>query len=209
MAAGRKSTIHDLTSLRLHPDGRRVALNPFAPGPSNAHGSSNSKGKAKADSQDPKVPEDLLYVPRHARGLYTKKTKYVVKDARGNWIARDAVGFVGVPREVKKRRKNTGEDIEEAEEFDLDALEGGEGSASESEMQGNGRRARKKHKGLVEKDFDLLGSAYENVGVATPGSGSAGTSLPLPSSVRTFSLLLLHLYFERRCALKRCIYSVS
>lgn len=209
MAAGRKSTIHDLTSLRLHPDGRRVAPNPFAPGPSNAHDSSNSKGKAKANSQDPKVPEDLLYVPRHARGLHTKKTKYVVKDARGNWIARDAVGFVGVPREVKKRRKGAEGDIEEAEQFNLEAMGEGEGSSPESQTEGDGRRARKRHKGLVEKDFDLLGSGYENVNVETSGSGSAGTSLPLPSSVRIFSLLLLLLQFERGCVLKRCIYFAS
>lgn len=190
MAAGRKSTIHDLTSLRLHPDGRRVPPNPLATGPSNTQGSSNSKGKAKADPQTPREPEDLLYVPRHARGVHTKKTKYAVKDARGNWIARDAVGFVGVPREVKKRRKSLEEAIDEDEEEDVAVMGEGEGSSSGSPKEGEGCRARKRRKGLVEKDFALLGR-YENVeegAVETLASGSSGTSLPLPSSVCILSL---------------------
>lgn len=91
----RKSTVHDLSSLRLHPDGSRV-------------GSSSSNVR-----------------PRSA--------KYVVKDLRGNWIARDAAGR-GTVNQRRSRRLQS-KDADEAEQDEDDDAE----PRIPSEVKGKGK----------------------------------------------------------------------
>lgn len=61
----RLSTVYDLGSLRLHPDGTRVA--------------------------------------QSSKNLRTKKSTSTVRDARGNWIAKDAAGSTKVAKYVHKK----------------------------------------------------------------------------------------------------------
>ncbi len=95
-AVKRRSTVHDLASLRLHPDGTRVA---------------NSEQNNR---------------PRHA--------KYVVKDSRGNWIARDAGGL----GQVKQRR---------AARPEQGAADGGQVGGNDEEVGDEVGRSSSKAKG--------------------------------------------------------------
>lgn len=167
----RRSTVHDLASLRLHPDGTKVV---------------NTE-----------------------TNLRPRKAKYVVKDASGNWVARDA-GGVG---RVKKRRAATedarqtdGEDEEEnaAVGPSSSAVNKGKGRATEENADTNPedeanrekvvKDIRAKRRKAYEDDLDFLDSrntsspnARLQSALAKPAqeksqSCSANT-LPLPSSV--------------------------
>ncbi|KAH8118846.1 hypothetical protein DFH11DRAFT_1723684 [Phellopilus nigrolimitatus] len=107
MSIRRRSTVHDLASLRLHPDGSRVQP---GPGPS----------QLDVDGNGFRV-----------NGT-TRLSKYNARDAHGNWIARDAGGFGAVKQRRRGRKggvdddkegKGKGKNIpagEEEETFDLD-----------------------------------------------------------------------------------------
>lgn len=73
MSVRRRNTIHDLSSLRLHPDGSRV------------HNISRSK-----DSDE-------------AAGVSTRLAKYTTRDAQGRWIAYDAGGLVTVKQRTRQK----------------------------------------------------------------------------------------------------------
>ncbi|KLO14513.1 hypothetical protein SCHPADRAFT_850845 [Schizopora paradoxa] len=77
----RRTTVHDLASLRLHPDGSRVQ---------------NSQSLSHDGTPGVSSQTNL------------RASKYIAQDARGNWIARDAGGADFVKRKYGKQDKGKG-----------------------------------------------------------------------------------------------------
>lgn len=80
----RRTTVHDLASLRVHPDGSRVQ---------NANTLSH-------------LQDDVI--PGVSSQTNLRSSKYIAQDARGNWIARDAGGAGLVKRKYRKQDKGKG-----------------------------------------------------------------------------------------------------
>lgn len=89
MSKGRLNTVHDLSSLRLHPDGSRVPVQEHL----------NVKASSKSVSE-------------------RERRKNTVRDAAGNWIALDAggVGAVLKRRRDVNPDEEEGEQVEEEED---------------------------------------------------------------------------------------------
>ncbi len=85
----RRTTVHDLASLRVHPDGSRV-----------------QNAQAFGHDQDGEIPGVSSQTNLRA-------SKYVAQDARGNWIARDAGGTVNVKQKFTKQDKGKGRATDE------------------------------------------------------------------------------------------------
>lgn len=141
----RLSTVYDLGSLRLHPDGTRVA--------------------------------------QSSKNLRTKKSTSTVRDARGNWIAKDAAGSTKVAKYVHKKGEESG-----GEEFDFSAVDDKAEDDEDYELSPPGKRQRKRN---PKTSKDSRGSKrrkfihdIEFLDAIT-ASATEDTSIPLPSSVST------------------------
>ncbi|KZT29516.1 hypothetical protein NEOLEDRAFT_1175197 [Neolentinus lepideus HHB14362 ss-1] len=141
----RRTTVHDLASLRVHPDGTRT---PSAP--------SISTTNATLYAQDSSAS---------TRGLRPRLAKYTIQDARGNIVARDGGGLGRVPYKYPVSATRVPDD---AESFDLSAatvrLDGAngdefaEGSEAVPEKKRKGRevkdpRAKKRRKFVEDLSF--------------------------------------------------------
>ncbi|THH19943.1 hypothetical protein EW146_g1315 [Bondarzewia mesenterica] len=156
----RLNTIHDLTTLRLHPDGSRVPSQPYP--------STSSSGRPNATN----IPAEITT----STVLHTRRSRYTVKDSRGNWIARDAAGL----GRVKKRRY-----VSDEEEPGKGNLHGElEGEAREPRRV-PGKMAMKKRRFESELDFLGAGVTSQSTFASDHARGEAGSEsrfLPVPSS---------------------------
>ncbi|KAI5121189.1 hypothetical protein M0805_005990 [Coniferiporia weirii] len=198
MSIRRRSTVHDLASLRLHPDGSRVQISVRNDGTGR---SGDSVG---------------------ARAVTARLARYITRDAQGNLIARDA-GGLGLVKQRKNAKgakaaegKGKGKEVaaEDEENFDQD-INAGESSrqrqdsattevdeeddkSDESREDGvKDTRAKKRRK--FYHDFSFLDALHPNSPTASvfPTTDDAGPSsgivtqneagnpqvvLPIPSS---------------------------
>lgn len=175
--------MHDLASLRLHPDGSRVQ-------------------NIASSSVSAEVPVELT----SARASANTRTrlqvvKTTVRDAQGNWRARDAGGRATVKykRRVKKvvgkgaEGSNSREELDSnhgtrEHSLDLDGeTEGEEGSQGVKDP-----RAKKRMKFLHDYSF-LETNSSPQLGLPGPSNLSHSVTdsfdLPVPSSVRYAPLL--------------------
>ena len=95
MSVRRRTTVHDLASLRIHPDGSRV--------------------------QSSRIRSDELNSSAPNKNLRPRRAHYVGRDAKGNWVAADA----GVKLSVKAfkagtKRKGIADSSDEEIRMDLD-----------------------------------------------------------------------------------------
>lgn len=174
--------MHDLASLRLHPDGSRV------------QNIASSSVSAEA------VVE--INTARASANTRTRPVRTTVRDAQGNCIARDAGGRATVKfkRRVRKvggkgaEGSNSGEELDSEHgtrehSLDLDGgTEGEEGSKGVKDA-----RAKKRMKFL--HDYSFLETNFSPPQLGLPGPSNLSHSaadtldLPVPSSVR-YPLLL-------------------
>jgi hypothetical protein len=162
MSIRRRSTIHDLASLRLHPDGSRV--------------------------QNPHIKEDELELDASQQNLSSRRAHYVGKDAKGNWIAKDAGGR-GFVKEIKAGSKRKSNANSSDEEIQLDSERRIDDPEGEAEQEGKKelKDARAKKRRMFYEDYSFL----EDAGSTAGPSRSVSLSLPpqtqdelgVPSSV--------------------------
>ncbi|TFK46972.1 hypothetical protein OE88DRAFT_1666778 [Heliocybe sulcata] len=164
----RRTTVHDLASLRVHPDGTRT---PYFLPPIPPLETDSTTGDASL----------------HANGLRPRLEKYTTQDARGNLIARDAGGLGRVP--YKFPASSSAKAAEDGESIDIDQiatparLDGTENSdnlASEEVGRGKKRKGkdvkdrRAKKRRIFNEDLSFLDSPCS--GVATPASRPTSSS---------------------------------
>ncbi|THH06620.1 hypothetical protein EW145_g3953 [Phellinidium pouzarii] len=184
MSIRRRSTVHDLASLRLHPDGSRVQNNGLC--------------DRQIDGTNTRT---------------SRLAKYTARDAQGNWIARDAGGLGAVKQRksgksrVGGREKGKGKDVamEDRESFDLGIFVPDEGSEQrrspdsldvhEGSSQSDDRKdivvkdARAKKRRRFYHDFSFLGVPHSSSPAAPllASSADAGPSFePIPLYDQTF-----------------------
>lgn len=167
--------MHDFASLRLHPDGSRVQ---------NIASSSVSAEVAVE-----------LNTARASANSRTRLAKTTVRDAQGNWMARDAGGRATV-KHKRRVRKVSGKGAEELDpehgtrehSLDLDGVSGGE----EGSQGVKDSRAKKRMKFLHDYSF-LETNSSPQLGMPGPSNLSHSAvntfDLPVPSSVRYPPLL--------------------
>ena len=196
----RRSTVHDLASLRLHPDGSRVQA---------------LRNESPSDDPGPS-----------SKSVTNRLARFTSSDTQGNRIALDAGGAVLIKHRTSKkirvsgrrrrRGKKLAEDSPEPSEGSVDRMDPRESSqpehppASEVHMEGDGLTAlkdnRAKKKRRFYDDFSFLDApSRSSPGVLvadgpSPSGLSASqdadmqgryphnkTPLPVPSSVREFT----------------------
>lgn len=124
MSIRRRSTVHDLASLRLHPDGFRV-----------------QQSRSKTDEVGQTGQGSTAKYPHHKK---RRAQRYTANDSRDNWIATDAGGSEVVKKDMRKRktglRNVQGGDGSERETINLDvgtnhSAPEGEGSDEEKPVR--------------------------------------------------------------------------
>ncbi|GLB34261.1 hypothetical protein LshimejAT787_0111450 [Lyophyllum shimeji] len=151
MAGPRLSSVYDFSSLRLHPDGSRVAQNT-------------------------------------SKNLRPGRAASVVRDPRGNWIARDAAGLP-----TAKRYSRVGQDAD-GEEIDLEEADK-EPAPRKSKGKAKARPGRKydprpaKRQKFME-DFEFLTPV-------TPSSSSSEHPLPSSDLLKAIHYFASTYYHER------------
>lgn len=173
--------MHDLASLRLHPDGSRVQ-------------------NIASSSVSAEVAVELTSA-RASANTRTRLVKTTVRDAQGNRIARDAGGRATVKYKRRVRNvvgkgaegSNNGEELDSnhgtrEHSLDLDGeTEGEEGSQGVKDP-----RAKKRMKFLHDYSF-LETNSSPQLGLPGPSNLSHSVTdsfdLPVPSSVRYAPLL--------------------
>ena len=178
----RKTTIYDITSLRVHPSGRRVKP-PRSETASSTPTSTSAKGKSKGK----------------ARYWGDRATR----DIAGNQIAADALGKIEFSRYIPASARGSSEGNEEQQEQededgryeddvsveeDEDVNEGtkkrkGKEKAQDDSTSSKTKRPKKKAKFL--QDYSYIRSSPSTSYPETPRSSSSRT--PLPSPVRHLS----------------------
>ena len=173
MSIRRRSTVHDLTSLRLHPDGSRVQI---------------SQGGSSSGASSQVAKKTTIN-----RNKSLRLSKSTVQDAHGNWIARDAGGNGTVE---SRRNKKIGDRVEAGEWYDLDTTSVGEEGDRGNDSVDNVRALKRKK--FAHDFLSFLDSGREQsnstLRSATAGSSShvdsgidhsTDIALPPPSSVRS------------------------
>lgn len=188
MSVRRQSTVHDLASLRLHPDGSRVQNLSRA----------EKEGRPSAAS--------------------TRLAKYTTRDAQGRWIAYDAGGLGTVKQRIRKHdaqtrqtrssdaeRDGNGDESPFAELSQMsrwkETFADAENRMNEENMEDlpgyvKDSRARKRTKFYHDYSFlddpralELRISAADTT-LLGDESPSSGFSFPVPSSVRAIDSIL-------------------
>lgn len=176
MSVRRRTTVHDLASLRVHPDGSRVQNPP--------------KHHIKHDDDHEDRLLDKILRPRRAH--------YVGQDSKGNWIAADAGGksFVKELWSAGKRKKEEGSSDEEIalglhSALGSDGNEDGGIGASKADF----KDARAKKRRRFYEDYSFLddvssqAAPSRSVSLIVPPSSSAQSTsrddMNVPSSVST------------------------
>ena len=167
-AIRRRSTVHDLASLRIHPDGSRVQ--------------NIASANITVDTE-----EGLNHHQRTTVNLTSRTRTTAVRDTRGNWIARDAGGCATVKQKPTINNRKGKEHLDDEEELDLDG-QLVEASQPSSEGEGNheefkDERANKRTKFLHDYTF-LDGKPIVDAEEPRSWSTANTINLPAPSSVR-------------------------
>ncbi|TFY71277.1 hypothetical protein EVG20_g1731 [Dentipellis fragilis] len=153
----RLTTVHDVASLRVHPDGSRVPANPRPAGrPKRLH-----TRQARYTTKDVRGN----WIARDAAGLGTVKKTITVEAAASGEEEEDGVVSVQEKDKGSARGTNAGSADEEGEEV---------GKRSE------GYRARKRRR--FENDYDFLGGRDSQIASQAAEASSSKLGLPVPSS---------------------------
>ena len=131
-AIRRRSTVHDLASLRIHPDGSRVQ--------------NIASANITVDTE-----EGLNHHQRTTVNLTSRTRTTAVRDTRGNWIARDAGGCATVKQKPTINNRKGMEHLDDEEELDLD---GQLVEASQPSSEGEGNHEAEIRQRQTERDED-------------------------------------------------------
>ncbi|KAA1468979.1 hypothetical protein DENSPDRAFT_551518 [Dentipellis sp. KUC8613] len=153
----RLTTVHDVASLRVHPDGSRVPANPRPAG----------RPKRLHPRQAHYTTKDVRgnWIARDAAGLGTVKKKITVEEAASEEEEEEGGASSQGKGKGAVRGTNTGSADEEEEEV---------GRRSE------GYRARKRRR--FENDYDFLGTRDSQIARQAAEASSSKSGLPVPSS---------------------------
>ncbi|PAV21432.1 hypothetical protein PNOK_0405900 [Pyrrhoderma noxium] len=189
MNSRRSANLHDLTSLRLHPDGSRV--------------------KAEAEPKTSRKRDKSTAETGKNRSL--RLAKYTTTDYLGNWIANDVSGSVHVKQ--KYNRKRPEDDHASRSYSDLENAQ-----TEKIEYNSENRRTRKRRKFLEDLSFlDAPTSYHDTSSPISPGSGEAegrnndrGTSSSTGFSIPSSDLLkCIHLFASEYYTARGCLYNGS
>ncbi|KAH9899394.1 hypothetical protein C8Q73DRAFT_638781 [Cubamyces lactineus] len=129
----------------------------------------------------------------------SRRAKYAIRDARGNWIAQDAGGLGNVKqrRSASNPGDNEDQDGDEEGEAATDGVlpsprkDKGKGKAREDEgSEGEGLNPRARKRRRFDEDFSYLASRSSSAlaqptpgdGHVAPGAAKVPSALPVPSS---------------------------
>ena len=169
MNSRRSANLHDLTSLRLHPDGSRVKAE------------AEPKTSRKRDKSTAETNRTL------------RLAKYATTDYRGNWIANDASGSVHVKQRYNRKRPE--DDYASRSYSDL---ENAQTEKIEYNSENRRARKRRKFLEDLSF-LDVPTSYHDTSSPISPASGEAegrnndrgtsSTGFSIPSSVTLSTLL--------------------